>query len=424
MRQTMNAMIPDVVQTIAAPLLVTAETVGEVSKGLSFATRQALKIAARLHCGELTVTLPDGRLLLFKGAEPGPQAQIDVHDFGFASRLSDGGDLGFAEAYLRREWDTPDLAKFLELFAANYPVVQTLLAGKPLVRLWQMFQHFRRRNTKSQARRNIHAHYDLGNSFYGAWLDKTMTYSSAIFAAGETDLAAAQTRKYRALAEQTGIKPGDHVLEIGCGWGGFAEYAAREIGCKVTGLTISREQFDFAQERIQSAGLQDRVSFKLQDYRDEKGTYDRIASIEMFEAVGEAFWPAYFGQLRDRLRPGGTAGLQVITIRDESFKVYRSELDFIRAYIFPGGMLPTPTIMKSLGQKYGVPLAHERVFGLDYATTLASWRDRFRAAWPQIMPLGFDERFRRMWEYYLAYCEAGFRTGNIDVRQMVFAKAS
>ncbi len=420
----MNAMIPDVVQTIAAPLLVTAETVGEVSKGLSFATRQALKIAARLHCGELTVTLPDGRLLLFKGAEPGPQAQIDVHDFGFASRLSDGGDLGFAEAYLRREWDTPDLAKFLELFAANYPVVQTLLAGKPLVRLWQMFQHFRRRNTKSQARRNIHAHYDLGNSFYGAWLDKTMTYSSAIFAAGETDLAAAQTRKYRALAEQTGIKPGDHVLEIGCGWGGFAEYAAREIGCKVTGLTISREQFDFAQERIQSAGLQDRVSFKLQDYRDEKGTYDRIASIEMFEAVGEAFWPAYFGQLRDRLRPGGTAGLQVITIRDESFKVYRSELDFIRAYIFPGGMLPTPTIMKSLGQKYGVPLAHERVFGLDYATTLASWRDRFRAAWPQIMPLGFDERFRRMWEYYLAYCEAGFRTGNIDVRQMVFAKAS
>jgi cyclopropane-fatty-acyl-phospholipid synthase len=243
-----------------------------------------------------------------------------------------------------------------------------------------------------------------------------------MFSPGDSDLAAAQTRKYRALAERTGIKAGDEVLEIGCGWGGFAEYAAREIGCRVTGLTISQEQFDFARERIAKAGLADRVTIKLQDYRDETGIYDHIASIEMFEAVGEAFWPTYFAQLHDRLKPGGTAGLQVITIRDESFAVYRSELDFIRAYIFPGGMLPTPTIMRSLGEKFGVPLAHERVFGLDYARTLASWRDRFRAAWPQLVPMGFDERFRRMWEYYLAYCEAGFRTGNIDVRQMVFAK--
>jgi cyclopropane-fatty-acyl-phospholipid synthase len=422
MSTPMNAMIANPVVTKPASLPVTPDNVAEVTKGLTFATRQALKLAARLQRGELTVTLPDGRLLLFKGAEAGPKAQLDVLDFGFASRLSGGGDLGFAEAYLRREWDTPDLAKFLELFAANYPVIQTLLPGKPLVRLWQMFQHFRHRNTKSQARRNIHAHYDLGNRFYGAWLDKTMTYSSGIFSPGDTDLAAAQTRKYRALAERTGIGAGDEVLEIGCGWGGFAEYAAREIGCKVTGLTISQEQFDFARERIAKAGLADRVTIKLQDYRDETGTYDHIASIEMFEAVGEAFWPAYFAQLRDRLKPGGTAGLQVITIRDESFAVYRSELDFIRAYIFPGGMLPTPTIMKSLGEKFGVPLAHERIFGLDYARTLASWRDRFRAAWPQLVPMGFDERFRRMWEYYLAYCEAGFRSGNIDVRQMVFAK--
>jgi cyclopropane-fatty-acyl-phospholipid synthase len=409
--------------TIAeSSIVVTPANVGELSQNLSFATRQALKLAARLQRGALTVTLPDGRKLLFQGSEAGPQAELVVHDFGFAARLSDSGDIGIAEAYLRREWDTPDLAKFLELFAANYPVIQTLLAGKPLVRLWQMFQHFRRRNTKAQARKNIHAHYDLGNRFYGAWLDRTMTYSSALFSPGETDLATAQNRKYQALAEQTGIKAGDHVLEIGCGWGGFAEYAAREIGCRVTGLTISQEQFDFAQKRIADAGLSDRVTFKLQDYRDEKGTYDRIASIEMFEAVGEAFWPAYFEQLRDRLRPGGTAGLQVITIRDESFKVYRRELDFIRAYIFPGGMLPTPTIMKTLGAKFGVPLTHEHAFGLDYAATLASWRDRFRAAWPQLIPMGFDERFRRMWEYYLAYCEAGFRTGNIDVRQMVFAK--
>jgi cyclopropane-fatty-acyl-phospholipid synthase len=401
---------------------ITPETVAEATQDLPFATRQALGLAARLQRGELTVRLPDGRTLLFKGSEPGPRAELVVHDFSFASRLADGGDLGFAEAYLRREWDTPDLAAFLELFAANYPVIQTLLDGRPLIRLWQMFQHFRRRNSKAQARKNIHAHYDLGNRFYSAWLDRTMTYSSALFGPGETDLAAAQTAKYRALAERTGIKPGDEVLEIGSGWGGFAEYAAGEIGCRVTGLTISQEQFDFARERISKAGLSDRVTFKLQDYRDEKGVYDRIASIEMFEAVGEAFWPAYFGQLRDRLRSGGTAGLQVITIRDESFRIYRRELDFIRAYIFPGGMLPTPTIMKSLGETFGLDLAHERIFGLDYANTLASWRDRFRAAWPQIVPLGFDERFRRMWEYYLAYCEAGFRSGNIDVRQMVFAK--
>lgn len=404
-------------------LPVTPETIAAAAHGLPTATRQALRLATRIQHGELVIVLPDGRRLRFKGSEPGPRAELVVHDFSFAARLAGGGDLGFAEAYLRREWDTPDLARFLELFAVNYPVIETLLAGKPLVRLWQLFQHFLRRNTRVQARRNIHAHYDLGNRFYSAWLDQTMTYSSALFSPGETDLAAAQTRKYRALAEQSGIKPGDEVLEIGSGWGGFAEYAAREIGCKVTGLTISREQFDFARERIHKAGLSDRVTFKLQDYRDETGAYDRIASIEMFEAVGEAFWPAYFGQLRDRLRPGGTVGLQVITIRDESFRIYRRELDFIRAYIFPGGMLPTPTIMKSLGEHFGLSLAHERIFGLDYATTLASWRDRFRAAWPHLIPLGFDERFRRMWEYYLAYCEAGFRTGNIDVRQMVFAKS-
>jgi len=359
-----------------------------------------------LRRGELRMELPDGRSLLFRGQEPGPDATLVVRDFAFARRLADAGDVGFAEAYLRREWDTPDLSAFLELFAANHAVIASLLAERPLVRLWQMFRHFLRRNTRSQARRNIHAHYDLGNRFYGAWLDRTMTYSSALFATGETDLAAAQTRKYRALSERTGIGPEDHVLEIGCGWGGFAEFAAREIGCRVTGLTISREQHDFARERIARAGLSDRVEIRFQDYRDETGLYDRIVSIEMFEAVGEAFWPTYFEQLRDRLKPGGTAGLQVITIRDESFRGYRRELDFIRAYIFPGGMLPTPGIMKSLGERFGLPLADERVFGLDYARTRLAW----------------GERFRPMWEYHTAYCEAGFRTGNIDVRQMIFAK--
>ncbi len=213
------------------------------------------------------------------------------------------------------------------------------------------------------------------------------------------------------------------MLEIGCGWGGFAAFAAEEIGCRVTGLTISKEQFAYARERIAAAGLSDRVEFKLQDYRDQTGTYDCIASIEMFEAVGEAYWATFFRQMRDRLKAGGRAGLQVITIREESFANYRREIDFIRRYIFPGGMLPSPTIMRDLGARFSVPLSGERGFGLDYARTLSLWRSRFRAAWPQLVPLGFDERFRRLWEYYLAYCEAGFRTSNIDVKQMIFAKA-
>jgi cyclopropane-fatty-acyl-phospholipid synthase len=260
-----------------------------------------------------------------------------------------------------------------------------------------------------------------------------MTYSAALFDeahpvqsphTAEDDLARGQLRKYSALAEKAKIGPDHHVLEIGCGWGGFAEFAAKSIGCKVTGLTISQEQYDYARRRIFDQGLTERVEIRFQDYRDERGAYDRIASIEMFEAVGERYWPVYFNQLSQRLKPGGIAGIQVITIQDRFFETYKREIDFIRRYIFPGGMLPSPGIMKTLGEKVGLALHHERIFGLDYAVTLAEWRTRFRAAWPTLVPLGFDERFRRMWEYYLAYCEAGFRSGNIDVRQLVYTKPS
>jgi cyclopropane-fatty-acyl-phospholipid synthase len=297
-----------------------------------------------------------------------------------------------------------------------------MLGHAPIIRAWQAFRHWLNRNSRAGSRRNIHAHYDLGNAFYAQWLDRSMTYSSALFDAAGRDLAAAQARKYQALCERTGIGPDDHVLEIGCGWGGFAEHVASRIGARVTALTISREQHEFARRRIAEIGLADRVEVRLQDYRDETGSYDRIASIEMFEAVGKEYWPTYFGQLRDRLKPGGTAGLQVITIRDEFFATYSREIDFIRRYIFPGGMLPTPSIMRDLGLRAGLPLVSERVFGLDYARTLAEWRDRFLQAWPTIRPLGFDERFKRIWQYYLCYCEAGFRAGSIDVRQMVFAR--
>ncbi len=404
------------------PVLLRPENFDIVTRGFSRAERYALGFAMKLSFGKLTITLPNGGVVVVGGHAPGPEADIIVHDIGFARRLLSGGDIGFAEAYLRGEWETSDLTRFLTLFAANYHVVSSMLSHRPLAKLWQKFRHFLNRNTKSGSRRNIHAHYDLGNAFYTSWLDRTMTYSSAIFAPGDNDLASAQERKYRELAERIGIRAEDHVLEIGCGWGGFAEFAAREIGCRVTGLTISTEQFAYAQERIAKAGLSDRVTFKLQDYRDETGRYDKVASIEMFEAVGEAFWPVYFAKLDEVLKPGGAAGLQVITIREESWASYKNEIDFIRAYIFPGGMLPTPAIMQGLGQRFGLPLQSEKIFGLDYARTLAAWRESFRAAWPQLPALGFDERFRRMWEYYLAYCEAGFLTGNIDVRQMVFAK--
>lgn len=399
-----------------------ATTASRMPRDLPLAARLAFRYASDLKRGRLDVNLPDGRKLAFGGHAPGPQAEMIVHDWGFARRMISGGDIGLAESFMRREWDSPDLTQFLELFCVNHSAIATMLDGRAMIRWWQRLRHFMNRNTKSGSRRNIHVHYDLGNQFYSAWLDRTMTYSSAIFAPGDNDLVSAQTRKYRALAEAIDIKPGHHVLEIGSGWGGFAEYAAKEIGCRVTGLTISQEQFEFAQKRIREAGLADRVAFKLQDYRDEQGLYDRIASIEMFEAVGESYWPSFFSQMRDRLKSGGVAGVQVITIQERFFEGYRREIAFIRRYIFPGGMLPTPTIMRQLGEKFGVPLKGEREFALDYAQTLAVWRERFFAAWPQLLPLGFDERFKRMWNYYLSYCEAGFRSKNIDVRQMVFGK--
>ena len=419
----MKHQFPDApLQVPAAPLQVTKDNLDEIARAYPFFVRHALAFALRIEHGEIIVRMPDGAAFRF-GGTPGPRAEMVVRDLNFARRLANGGDIGIAEAYLRGEWETPNLTHFLEVFCVNQPIIQRMLDNNPMARLLQRMRHWLNRNSKRGARRNIHAHYDLGNAFYSAWLDRSMTYSSALFSHAGEDLQSGQRRKYEQLARQTGVGPGDHVLEIGCGWGGFAEYAAREIGCRVTGLTISREQHEFARRRIFEAGLADKVDIRLQDYRDERGAYDRIASIEMFEAVGEAYWPAYFTQLRDRLKPGGTAGLQVITIKESIFQSYKHEIDFIRGYIFPGGMLPTPTILRDMGARHGLALTDERDFGLDYAATLVHWRDRFRAAWPGLTGLGFDERFRRLWEYYLAYCEAGFRTGNIDVRQLVFAKA-
>ena len=388
-----------------------------------YAVRQAMRMVSYLEQGQLGMRLPDGNQFDFDTGRNGPKATMIIHDLGFARQLAKGGDIGIAEAYLQGQWETPDLTAFLQLFCSNQSVMLRLMEGKPILRFLQMMRHWLRRNTKTGSKRNIHAHYDLGNRFYQTWLDPSMTYSSALDIDQSRDLEQAQKQKYLHLAQSTQLAPDHNVLEIGCGWGGFAEFAAKEIGCRVTGLTISQEQFDFARRRIFESGLNERVEIKLQDYRDEQGLFDRIASIEMFEAVGEEYWPAYFKQLHNRLRPGGLAGLQVITIDERLFDHYRHELDFIRRYIFPGGMLPTGAIMRKLGTQYGLQMTRERIFGLDYAETLKQWREDFAKAWPQLTGMGFDERFRRMWNYYLSYSEAGFRAGTIDVRQMVFAKS-
>ncbi|MFB2602337.1 class I SAM-dependent methyltransferase [Rhizobium phaseoli] len=403
---------------------LTAENISRLVKGLPFKARLALRGLLRMQHGSLAVTLPDGRRLLIEGKKAGPKAALSLNNWNLAYRALTSGTIGVAETYMDGDWDSPDITAFLELFLVNGEAVHRYAHGKSGVgRLVERVRHWMNANTKAGSKRNISAHYDLGNDFYRQWLDPSMTYSSALYSTGANDLQSAQNAKYRALADATGIAPGDHVLEIGCGWGGFAEFAASELNCKVTGLTISREQLTFAEERIRKAGLDDRVEFRFQDYRDEAGLYDRIVSIEMFEAVGEKYWPSYFSKLRQCLKPGGKAGLQIITIRPEAFNQYRSNPDFIQKYVFPGGMLPTRNHLAELADKVDLSLVRDFSFGLDYARTLAEWRERFRSVWERIRPMGFDERFKRLWEFYLFYCEAGFRARNIDVRQVVFSRS-
>ena len=403
------------------PVKLDRSNFAEVTRGLPTKARMMLSVAIELPRGSLTVRTPDGLWLRVGDNAPGPDAVVMLKNWNLPGRAFSGATIGVAESYMDGDWESPDMTAFLELFVVNEEAGEEVAGGASwLLTTIHRIRHWLNENTRSGSKRNISAHYDLGNAFYGQWLDPSMTYSSALYSTGANDLESAQAAKYRALAQDAGIRAGDHVLEIGCGWGGFAEFAAREVGCRVTGLTISREQHDFAKERIARAGLSERVEIKLQDYRDETGRYDRIASIEMFEAVGEKYWPVFFGKMKECLKAGGTAGLQIITIKEDAYPRYRVRPDFIQRYIFPGGMLPTGSILKSLGAAHGLTFARERVFPQDYARTLAEWRTRFRESWEKIVPLGFDDRFRKLWEFYLHYCEAGFRAEYIDVRQVVY----
>jgi cyclopropane-fatty-acyl-phospholipid synthase len=379
----------------------------------------AFEVVRRLAEGRLDFVLPDGRRFRVEGKAPGPAAELRIVNPDLFARLVREGDLGFCDAYLDGWWTSPDLQAFLDLVQrpAN-DMVNNGYPGLGLLRAYERLRFWLQSNSKTQAKKNISYHYDLGNDFYRLWLDETMTYSSALFLSPQDSLEAAQRRKYASMVDQMGAMPGDHVLEIGCGWGGFAEYAAKERGLKVTCLTISKAQHDYAVERIAKAGLADRVEIKLQDYRDERGSYDGIASIEMFEAVGERYWPVYFQTLRDCLKPGRQATLQIITVGDERWQAYRRGVDFIQKYIFPGGMLPSPSVLRAEVEKAGLEVKGSIEFGESYSLTLRRWHETFTRRWPEVRRLGFDERFKRMWDFYLASCAGAFQGGNCDVTQI------
>lgn len=374
----------------------------------------------RTRVGSIHLNLANGRKLRAEGSQPGPKAVLAIHrPTATLWRVIRGGGVGFAEAYLTGHWDTLDLATTLETIARNLDVyVRDRKPNGAIAlarRTWQRISSGHGAEISS-----IGDHYNLGNDFYTAWLDQTMTYSSAVYEDDDHSLSTAQTAKYRRLAELADIQPTDHVLEIGCGWGGFAEYVSTEIGASVTGLTLSSEQATYARKRLAEAGVADRTKIKLQDFRDETGSYDKIVSIEMIESIPADLWPALFDRIAAVLRPDGKVAMQAITIDETLFDSLLSRDDFISKHIFPGGALPSVEKVEALAEDRGLQVTSATPFASSYAETLRIWRDRFEEAWPSMTGLGLDERFRRTWRYYLAYCEAGFRTGRIDVHQFEF----
>ena len=379
-------------------------------------------LGQRLRAGALEVMLPNGRALRLSGREPGPSAVLRLNRWRALRRFLGGGTVGFGESYMDGDWDSPDLPNVIELAARNLPKRPMIFRTLSPWRLGDRMRHMFRPNTRDGSRENIAAHYDLGNDFYALWLDRSMTYSSAVFGDGANDLESAQALKNRRLMDLAGVQPGDRVLEIGCGWGGFALQVARERGAYVTALTVSKAQFDEASRRVAAAGLRQLVDIQLRDYRELDGEWDHVVSVEMIEAVGEKYWPLYFDSVAASLRPGGTFALQVIVIENERFDAYRRSADFIQKHIFPGGALLSPKILCEQANKAGLSWKSSAGYGLDYAETLARWRERFDVATDRVFAMGFDERLRRCWLFYLAYCEGGFRAGNIDALQVALTK--
>ncbi|WP_261521940.1 SAM-dependent methyltransferase [Burkholderia multivorans] len=394
---------------------------------LSSASQPAMPLSARLFIallrrirdGHLTLVTPEGAQHVFGDPHCQPAATLQIRDWRACRAILRAGDIGFAEAYRADRIDTPDLVALLRLAIRNQPVIAKPVTGGRVARVWYALRHRLRMNTRAGSRRNIHAHYDLGNDFYRLWLDDTWTYSSACFDGDpQRSLADAQTAKYQRIVDALGLRAGMRVLEIGCGWGGFAVHAARQ-GIHVHGVTISHAQYALAQERVARDGLSDRVTFDLRDYRDVEGQYDAIVSIEMFEAVGESFWPVYFNTLRQRLKPGARALIQSITIVESQFDAYRASSDFIREFIFPGGMLPSPARFVDAARRARLVAKPVFALGDDYARTLRTWRSSFDAHVDSVRAQRFDETFIRTWRLYLAYCEAGFAERRTDVMHFI-----
>ncbi|MDQ3188399.1 MAG: cyclopropane-fatty-acyl-phospholipid synthase family protein [Pseudomonadota bacterium] len=389
----------------------------------------AIGLLERLQHGRLDIVFPDGQRARYGSARSEERADLQLANWNVVGAALKSGDIGFAESYIAGDWTTSDLAQLLSFFVHNREEAEKMFYGTMIGRVAYRLRHLLNRNTKARAKKNIHAHYDLGNEFYKLWLDPTMTYSSAWLegAAGgvhapfsDDEFARGQQAKYQRVLDQLALPPTARVLELGCGWGGFAETAGA-AGHKVTALTLSREQLAYAHARLQARHLA--ADVRLQDYRDENGCYDGIASIEMFEAVGEAYWPSYFAALRRCLAPGGRACVQTIVIADQLFARYRAGTDFIQQYVFPGGMLPSPSAFKAQAAGAGLKVIDEHAFGRDYARTLATWSQRFMARLDEVRALGFDDRFVRIWQFYLAYCEAAFARKNTDVVQYTLVHA-
>ena len=384
-----------------------------------FASWAVEKIGYRLvgkpRHGAVTVILPNGRTRTVGDPSTGEHSVLRLNNFKVITETMRRGTVGFASAYMNGDIEVDDLTALFRFFLQNRDMFEQANPGLFRKAAGDLHYHLTRRNTLEGSRKTIAEHYDLGNDFYGQWLDSSMTYSSAIFLSGDQSLEEAQREKYRRVADMAGVKPGSSVLEIGCGWGGFAETVARDYKANLRGITLSAEQLKYGQERLQRQGLDEFATLVFEDYRHTEDQFDHIGSIEMIEAVGEDNWPSYFQTVHDRLKPGGTAAIQAITINEADFDGYRSGPDFIQRYIFPGGMLLTKTVMKDFGDKYNLVLENVDTFRLSYAKTLKLWRERFLERWPMIAPLGYDEEFKRKWVYYLSYCEAGFTEGSIDV---------
>jgi len=381
------------------------------------------RLIDRLQAGRLSVRLPSGEILQATGVLSGPEAAVDIHDWRALRRVVLRGDIGFAESYVAGEWSSRDLVALLRLAAINAPHMVSVATGGVVHRLFNRWRHRFRANSRGGSRRNIVSHYDLGNDFFRAWLGESMLYSSALWDDATADLEDAQRRKLQRIHDLLDVKRGQDILEIGCGWGALAAHLAKSGANRIVAVTLSPAQFAYARDRLSAQGHGGVVDMRLQDYRDAGGAFDHVVSIEMIEAVGEAYLPAYFGKIRQVLKRGGKAVIQAITIEEARFDDYRSCPDFIQRHIFPGGFLPTKTIIAEQAARAGLRLAHLECFGLSYARTLAEWRRRFESRWSDIAALGFDERFRRLWTYYLSYCEAGFRERATDVGFYVLERA-